>query len=230
MASQGESSTQNRNANGQFITARDVDGRFVPLGQESNGVSAEKNPANIEEANKIKDEIASIKENFKTSGDMTNMLRHIEKLESKLLDKDTELNDAKQRVEKFSARTREGMQSALDSLMKKWMDAVETKDTSSKEEFKKGMEKLVQNSAEENGVWQMMVAASSLHERREHDLEQLRVENNELKSKIDYHYASSDSRTRSAGKRKAEDEGDRVTVAADDNNIWEDFAKEVGMF
>ena len=161
---------------------------------------------------------------------MTNMLRHIEKLESKLQDKDSELSDAKQRVEKFSARTREGMQSALDSLMKKWMDAVETKDTNSKEEFKRGMEKLVQNSAEENGVWQMMVAASSLHKRREHDLEQLRVENNELKEKIDYHYASTDSRTRNAGKRKAEDEGDRVTVAADQHNIWEDFAKDVGIF
>ena len=108
MASQGESSTQNRNANGQFITARDTDGRFVPLGQEPN--------------------------------------------------------------------------------------------------------------------------ALMLHERREHDLEQLRVENNELKEKIDYHYASTDSRTRNAGKRKAEDEGDRVTVAADQHNIWEDFAKDVGIF
>ena len=92
------------------------------------------------------------------------MLRHIESLEKKLQQRDSELTDAKTRVEKFSQRTREDMQSALDSLMKKWMDAVvETKDETCKEEFKKGMEKLVQNSAEDNGVWQMMVAASSLH-------------------------------------------------------------------
>jgi len=59
-----------------------------------------------------------------------------------------------------------------------------------------GMEKLVQNSAEENGVWQMMVAASSLHERQEHDLDKLRLENNELKHRIDGQYATSDARTR----------------------------------
>jgi hypothetical protein len=46
------------------------------------------------------------------------------------------------------------MQRALDSLMKKWMYVCETKDEKCKEQFKHGMEKLVQNSAEENGVWQ----------------------------------------------------------------------------
>ena len=85
----------------------------------------------------------------------------------KLVNKDKQLHEATQPVEKFSARTREGMQSALDSLMKKWMDACETKDDKCKEQFKHGMEKLVQNSAEENGVWQMIVAASALHERHQ---------------------------------------------------------------
>ena len=91
---------------------------------------------------------------------MSNMLRHIEQLEGKLSAKEKQLLDAQQRVEKFSARTREGMQSALDSLMKKWMDACETKDDKCKEQFKHGMEKLVQSSVEDKGVWQMMVAAS----------------------------------------------------------------------
>ncbi len=66
---------------------------------------------------------------------MNNMLRHIETLESKLSQKEEQLQDSQQRVEKFSARTREGMQSALDSLMKKWMDACETKDEKCKEQF-----------------------------------------------------------------------------------------------
>ena len=123
------------------------------------------------------------------------------------------------------------MQSALDTLMKKWMDAVETKDDKCKEEFKKGMDTLVKNSAEENGVWQMMVAASSLHERQAHDLDSLRIENNELKLKIDGQFASSSSRTEDLlGKRKAEEQGDRVGVAADAVNIWDDFAKDMGQF
>jgi hypothetical protein len=53
------------------------------------------------------------------------------------------------------------------------------------------MEKLVQSSAEENGVWQIMVAASVIHQRQEHDLDKLRMENNMLKQKIDGHYATS---------------------------------------
>ena len=166
------------------------------------------------------------------NGDMSNMLRHIEQLERKLQQRDSELTDAKTRVEKFSQRTREGMQSALDSLMKKWMDAVETKDDKCKEEFKKGMERLVQNSAEDNGVWQMMVAASALHEKQEHNLDQLRLENNELKQKIDGHYATPSSRTdNSLGKRKADDDMDRSHVEAEPTaNIWESFAQDMTQF
>jgi hypothetical protein len=62
-------------------------------------------------------------EHKERSGEVINMLKHIESLEAKLASKDRMLHDTQQRVDKFSARTREGMQSALDSLMKKWMDA-----------------------------------------------------------------------------------------------------------
>jgi hypothetical protein len=61
------------------------------------------------------------------------------------------------------------MQSALNSFMKKWMDSCETKDEKCKDQSKHGMEKLVQNSAEENCVCQMMVAASALHQRQDLD-------------------------------------------------------------
>ena len=161
--------------------------------------------------------------------DMGNMLRHIEQLEGKLTVKEKQLLEATQRVEKFSARTREGMQSALDSLMKKWMDACETKDEKCKEQFKHGMEKLVQNSAEENGVWQMMVAASALHEKQEHDLDKLRGENTELKQKIDGHYATPDARTRSdvLGKRKADAEPE---ISEDTAGMWASFASECAGF
>jgi hypothetical protein len=93
------------------------------------------------------------------------------------------------------------------------------------------MEKLVANSAEENGVWQMMVAASALHEKQEHDLDKLRGENTELRQKIDGHYATPGARTREdvLGKRKAEaepDGHDGDTTAS----LWTDFAKECGAF
>jgi hypothetical protein len=195
----------------QFITARNESGQFLPLGKEKTDAEHGSSSSQGKHA------------------DMSNMLRHIEQLENKLAAKDKQLSDAQQRVEKFSARTREGMQSALDSLMKKWMDACETKDDKCKEQFKHGMEKLVQNSAEENGVWQMMVAASALHQRQEHDLDKLRGENSELKQKIDGHFATSASRTREdvLGKRKADGEPDS---GGDDSSLWDNFARDCAHF
>ena len=209
------------------ITGRNEQGRFVSLNRER---QEHQQP----EADGTKNLEKATAGDFKNAGgDMTNMLRHIEMLERKLSERDTELVDAKGRVEKFSQRTREGMQSALDSLMKKWMDAVETKDDKCKEEFKKGMEKLVQNSAEDNGVWQMMVAASSLYEKQEHNLDQLKGENNDLKQRIDGSFSSFDSRTeRSLGKRKADTEADRSSVGlpGGETNIWQDFANDMAEF
>ena len=233
-----------------FITARNDQGQFVPMGgrdfsahkeygsgskeygsgsKEYGSGSKEYGSGSKEYGNSNKENIAA-EENREKSGDMTNMLRHIESLESKLHVKDRQLQEAQQRVEKFSARTREGMQSALDSLMKKWMDACETKDEKCKEQFKHGMEKLVQNSAEENGVWQMMVAASALHNRQEHDLNKLRMENNTLKEKIDGQYATSESRTGALGKRKAEHDADDHAEHATTEDLWGSFAKDCGGF
>ena len=129
----------------------------------------------------------------------------------------------------MSAKTRETMQAAMDTLMKKWMDAVETKDEVVKDEFKCGLDKLINHSAEENGVWRMMLAASSLHERQEHDLGKLRLENNELKTKVDDLYGSSASRVVGEKHRQSE-QADRSSVAASAGNIWEEFAKDIRDF
>lgn len=222
------------------ITARNEQGQFVSLNKDRqlDNVKDHRDEVSRKESkettyeNKPSYEKSYEKFDKTANGDMSNMLRHIEQLERKLQQRDGELHDAKNRVEKFSQRTREGMQSALDSLMKKWMDAVETKDENCKTEFKKGMERLVQNSAEDNGVWQMMVAASALHEKQEHNLDQLRLQNDELKQKIDGHYATSSSRTdNSLGKRKADDEFDRSNVEAESTaNIWESFAQDMTQF
>jgi cell division protein FtsB len=240
----GSSSRQaERPDNHTLITGRNVLGQYVSLNKDKQldprdeyrqkeNKDPNENRSNDKYEKYEKYDRPAEKSYDKSGSDVSNMLRHIESLEKKLQQRDSELTDAKTRVEKFSQRTREDMQSALDSLMKKWMDAVETKDETCKEEFKKDMEKLVQNSAEDNGVWQMMVAASSLHEKQEHNLDQLRLENNELKQKIDGHYATPSSRMdNSLGKRKTdEDIGPESVGAENTSNIWEDFAKDMSSF
>ena len=107
----------------------------------------------------------------------------------------------------------------------RWIDSVETKDVQAKTDFNAGMERLVQQGAEDNGVWRMMVAASALHEQQEHNLDLLRKENSDLKNRIDGHYAKPEARLVEdvLGKRKAESEPE-YNQAVDTGNIWSEFA------
>ena len=169
-------------------------------------------------------------ENNNTKTDMTNVLKHIQDLESNNSTLKNQLKEAVERNRKLSAKTREGMQSALDTLMKKWMDAVETKDPNVKDEFKGGLERLVKNSAEDNGVWQMMVSASSLYQRQEHDLESLRVENTELRTKVNGLYGEDVTRT-VGSKSKADTQlgpADVMDGMSSGWNMWDSFAMDIG--
>ncbi len=165
-----------------------------------------------------------------------NILQHIKmleqsktQLEQAKAQLEQRVKDADARAERLSVKTREGMQAAMDTLMKKWMDAVETKDETVKADFKTGLDKLINHSAEENGVCQMMVAVSSLHQRQEHNLEKLRLENNELRTKVDDLYGSSSSRVVGEKHRQPE-QADRSHVEEPAANIWEVFAKDLKGF
>jgi hypothetical protein len=165
-----------------------------------------------------------------------NILQHIKLLEKNKTQLELEkaqleeqLRHADARAQRMSAKTRESMQAAMDTLMKKWMDAVETKDETVKADFKTGLDKLINHSAEENGVWQMMVAASSLHQQQEHNLEKLRVENNELRTKVDDLYGSASSRVVGEKYRQPE-QADRSHVAPPQMDIWAEFAKDMKGF
>lgn len=157
--------------------------------------------------------------------DLNNVLSHIKNLEQQKQELEKKLLETEERAARMSQKTKAAMQSAMDTLMKKWMDAVETKDEVVKQQFKGGLDTLINKSADENGVWQMMVAASALHERQEHNLEKLRLENNELRGRVDSSFATQESRTGS--KRKAEAElgpGDVTQV----KDMWADFACDIG--
>jgi DNA repair exonuclease SbcCD ATPase subunit len=157
--------------------------------------------------------------------DLNNVLTHIKNLEQQKQELEKRLQETEERAARMSQKTKAAMQSAMDTLMKKWMDAVETKDDTVKQQFKTGLDTLINKSADENGVWQMMVAASALHERQEHNLEKLRLENNELRGRVDSSFATQESRTGS--KRKAEAElgpGDVTQV----KDMWADFACDIG--
>lgn len=161
--------------------------------------------------------------------DLPSLMKYVKQMESENSDLSAKLREALDKNGKLSQKTREGMQSALDTLMKKWMDAVETKDEKVKNDFKCGLEQLVKNSAEDNGVWQMMVSASALHERQTHNLDTLRAENLELRKKVDGMYAEPEARMdrkRAASEQLSRDDVEPSSRAGED--MWADFAASIG--
>ena len=57
------------------------------------------------------------------------------------------------------------MKTALDTVVAKWLDDSVANETVSTQ-FKEGMERLVKNTAEDSGVWQVVVCASAAHAKR----------------------------------------------------------------
>ena len=84
--------------------------------------------------------------------DLNNVLTHIKNLEQQKQELEKRLLETEERAARMSQKTKAAMQSAMDTLMKKWMDAVETKDDVVKQQFKTGLDTLINKSADENGV------------------------------------------------------------------------------
>jgi soluble cytochrome b562 len=106
-----------------------------------------------------------------------------------------ELENAKQKVEKLTEGKRAEMKTSLDTVIAKWLeDSVENEGV--RTQFKEGMQRLVQNTAEDSGVWQVVVCASAAHARRLGELEQLRQAHEELKTRMTGEFASETSRKR----------------------------------
>lgn len=176
-----------------------------------------------------------------TTTNMSNVLAHIAALEKRIddlsktnTDLSTQLEQKDTRIKALSEKTQEAMQSFAETLLKKWVDACETKNPAIKSDFIEGVNNIIKNSDETNGVWQMMVAASSLHDKQEHDLDKLRAENVELRTRVDGLYSDTASRIDGAGsKRAATEQLDRGSVpddAAQTVSMWDDFASSLSRF
>eukprot|EP00960_Hanusia_phi_P024969 734541-Hanusia_phi.AAC.3 len=156
--------------------------------------------------------------------ELSQLLKHCKDLELQKTKLQQQLEEQLSHNKKLSEKTRQNMQHVLDTIMSKWVDAVDTKDDSVKKTFLEGMQRMVQNSAEDNGVWQMMVQASNLYDRQTHELDELRIENSQLRERVQGTFGSEDARM-SGEKRKAEDDLERPPAISGD--IWADFAKSI---
>ncbi len=131
-----------------------------------------------------------------------------------------ELENAKNKVEKLTEGKRAEMKNSLDTVIAKWLeDSVENEAV--RTQFKEGMERLVKNTAEDSGVWQVVVCASAAHAKRLNEIERLRTEHEELKTRVTGEFGTEASRKRG---RDEISEGEKKEGSAD---FWAGFEEIV---
>lgn len=162
---------------------------------------------------------------YQMQPDLSSILTQVKGLEEEktrliqLLESERErLKEVQAKAEKMSEGKRNEMRQSLETVITNWLqDAVQ--DERVREEFKKGMGRLVEDTAEDSGVWQVVCNASQVHARRLQELDQMRVENEALKARGggDFRDESSRKRGRDEGEGSAKETG---------GNIWLEFEQE----
>ena len=127
--------------------------------------------------------------------ELTSILTQVEKLQTDLEKLMKELEAARTKMEKLTEGKRTEMKTSLDTVIAKWLDDSVENETV-RTQFKEGMERLVKNTAEDSGVWQVVCCASAAHARRLGEMEKLQSEYNELKTKVTGEFGSEASRKR----------------------------------
>jgi hypothetical protein len=138
--------------------------------------------------------------------ELTSILSQVQNLQTDREKLMKELEVTRQKVEKLTEGKRAEMKNALDTVVARWLeDSVENETI--RTQFKEGMERLVKNTAEDSGVWQVAVCASAAHARRLNEIERLRTEHEELKTRMggEFGNEASRKRPREEGARETED-------------------------
>ena len=135
-----------------------------------------------------------------------------ERLAKELAEAQKRYEEAQQKMGRLTEGKRNEMQQALDTVIKKWLED-SVKDENLRKQFESGMTRLVENTEEDSGVWQVVCCASNVHMRRLQELEQLKGEFEAFKTRASPEFQAEESR-----KRPRDD-----PALEDGKNIWTMF-------
>ena len=153
--------------------------------------------------------------------DISSLLAHVAALEQERAalraEKEKAENVLQSRTEQLS-KLQEGkrteMKAKLDTMITDWLKDIDVGDEAVKQEFMNGMERIVTETKEDSGVWKVMCCASAAHKQRVSEIQRLKDEFNEIKTKAEAGSFRAEE-TRIVGKRK-----DPESRAGD---IWSEF-------
>jgi cell division septum initiation protein DivIVA len=157
------------------------------------------------------------------NGDNKSILQQVAAQEKRIAELSKTLGDRNQSLAKFQTEKKTEME-ALMSGMRQWIQNLDVKNEGHKEEFEKGLQRLVDTSSFDNGVWQVMVSASACAARKETDYQALKNQFEELnQQKSGGVFSNVDERV--GGKRSADGEPQQDSGAVPD--MWSSFIADV---
>jgi len=147
--------------------------------------------------------------------DLTSVLSHVNALESEKRALQEHLTKQNERLERLTQSKREEMKTQLDTMISGWLKDIDVNNEEVKTEFMTGMERIVKDTKDDSGVWQVMCCASNAHRRNVMQLQKIQEEYNELKTKVEGGtFRNEEARL---GKRKEPE------APGPCNNIWDEF-------
>ena len=151
------------------------------------------------------------------------ILQQVATQERRIAELNKSLADRNQTLAKFQTEKKSEME-ALMSGMRQWIGNLDVKNEGHKDEFEKGLQRLVDTSSFDNGVWNVMVSASACAAKKEEDYQALKTQYEELNQQKDGGiFGNADARV--GNKRMATGEPDTCNDAVAD--IWSNFIADV---
>lgn len=144
--------------------------------------------------------------------------------ERRIADLTRQLEEKNSKLDRFQTAKRQEMEALLTGL-KDWLTKLGLASDNDRVEVEKGLQRLVNNGADDNGIWRVMVTASANARQREDEYQQLKTQYDDLQKRQAVVpipvFDNSDARVGS--KRPAEDDPSTDTVG----DIWSNFIADV---
>ena len=115
-----------------------------------------------------------------SSIDMASVLAKIQTLEREKQTMAATLQANNTRLAKFQEGKKAEMEAVMNSTISKWLEGLDTKDDSAKQQLKNGLQTLI-NEGNESGVWNVIACASSNWASNVNSIESLTNEVNSYK-------------------------------------------------
>jgi hypothetical protein len=162
--------------------------------------------------------IASVNSNENIS-----IIQQVATQERKIAELQQMLQERNQRLEKFQHAKKAEMEAMLTG-MREWITNLDLKNENYRADFEKGLQRLVDNSADDNGVWQVMCEASASASKKEEQYQTLKLQYEDLQQKTQGgEYGTSNAR--SGDKRPALEPPCNSAGATGD--MWSQFIADV---